>query len=228
MAELRLTILTASGTEYDIETPDDISIRDAIRELTVGLSLPITRHDGTQIEYRLDSKGLGRRLLNDETFASAKVPSQDSLILTVASLVGGGSVEEKKSRISIIETSIGLPLDDLASVDVKNLLSNEPALMMTLHSYRTTLSQLDDTRQELRNAKEEIEQLLDRLKEKNIATALLILGQVQVGFGTNLVTSNSTGGWFVFLAGLALNLGALYFSFFGIRNPFRSRRPKNT
>ena len=61
--------------------------------------------------------------------------------------------------------------------------------------------------------------LLDRLKEKNIATVLLILGQIQIGFGINLVTNRSAGGWFVFLSGLAVNIGALYFSVFGIRSP---------
>jgi len=165
MANLTLTILSPSGTEFHIETPDDLSIQELIRELLVGLALPSSTHDGRQIQYRLDSKTQGKTLSPSDTLATSGVATGDTLILTVATLAGGGP-EQEKSRISIVESSIGLTLDDLASVDVKTLLSNEPALMMTLHSYRTALSQLDDLRQDLRSANKTIEALLDKLKEK--------------------------------------------------------------
>jgi len=57
----------------------------------------------------------------------------------------------------------------------------------------------------------------DRLKEKSLATVLLLLGQIQIGFGTNLVTNSSTGGWFVFFSDLAMNLRALFFTLFGLK-----------
>jgi hypothetical protein len=208
MPKVKLTVITMSGAEFEIETPDDVTIKELIGELTAYLSLPTKGFDGSPIEYRLDSKNLGKRLLENETIANANVTG-DSLLLTVVTYAGGGWQRESaghgtggKSRISITDSAIGLPLDDLGSVDFRNLLSNEPALMMTLHSYRATLFQLDDSRQELKKAHATIDELLDKLKEKNIATALLILGQIQIGFGTNLITSGSSGGWFVFLAGL--------------------------
>ena len=220
MQDRKLTVIHSTGSN-DIEVPPDISIGDLINELTVVLPL-LRPADGHPIKYRLDSKSLGRTLSEEETVASSKIPDNDSLILTAAVLAGGPG-NERKSRISVIGSSVGLPLDDLSAVEIKSLLANEPALMMTLHSFRTSLNQLDDSQREVKKAKEEIDQLQDRLKDKNIATVLLILGQIQLGFGINLITNQSTGGWFVFLAGLAVNLGALIFSFSAIRRVSKTR-----
>jgi|ERR1051325_3113879 hypothetical protein len=201
----------------EAEIPDDMKASQIIDELTVELSLPTRKAwltDGHV--YELFSKSLGRSLHAEETIASAKIPGGDTLLLSAIEIPGGGT-KKPRSRINFGSSSIGLPLDGLKNIEINNLLTNEPALMMTLHSYRTTLTQLEDSREELREADEEIGQLNDRLKEKNIATMLLLLGQIQIGFGTNLITNGLTGGWFVFLSGVAVNMGALFFSLFGLK-----------
>jgi hypothetical protein len=225
MSNINFNVSSPLGIEIkEIQAPDNLLIKELIAELTIAMDLPLFRPDGGAVSYSLMSKHLGKILQPDETLRSAKIPANDELILTSDALASAGGAQKKtESRISVIKTSIGLPLDNLIDVDVKNLLSNEPALMMTLHSYRTTLSQLEDVKRELQNKILDIEEQRDKLKEKNIATVLLLLGQIQIGFGTNLITNNSMGGWFIFIAGVAINLGALYFSFFGFKQPKRSK-----
>jgi hypothetical protein len=213
MPDIKLELVYNLNT-YEKQVTANQSISDFLRELTAELMLPLSNSRGKPLHYELSSKTLNRLLLDDETFEGAGVPMGDRLTL-IWDIVEEEYQKESTSRISI-KSSIGLTLDDLTEVEISNLLSNEPALMMTLHSYKESLSQIDQYKQELANSKEQTEQLRDQLKEKNIATILLILGQIQIGFGTNLITNNSNGGWFVFILGLTLNIGALYFSFFGV------------
>lgn len=211
MPDVLLKVLHAAGCN-DVNIPDDITIRDLIRELVAVFSLPgVAAHNGQPLEYRLDSKGLGRRLLESETIADAKCPLEDTLILTVAVLAGS---PQKKSRISIAESS-GLSLHGLEKVEIGKLLTNEPALTLALLHYRDTLSQLADVHTELEKTTEEAQQLKDSLREKNIATLLLVVGQIQTGFGINLITDHSTGGWLVFLSGLIWTMAALCLAIFG-------------
>jgi hypothetical protein len=212
--KVRLRVTDLNLVLHDTEIPDDATVRDLITDIADQLSLPLMDGFGSIKKYQLGSETLGRSLSDDETLTSAGVPPDDTLILASYETPGGVAVKPE-GRIKFDKSSIGLSLDDLAAIDTRTLLANEPALMMTLHSYKASLTQLEDSRQDLRGAEEEIRRLNERLKEKNIATVLLLLGQIQIGFGTNLITNGSSGGWFVFLAGLAVNVGAIFFSFFG-------------
>jgi hypothetical protein len=213
---VKIKILDDNLLLDDSVIPTDMTVSEVIEEIVEHLSLPRRDKFGQIIKYEIASQALARLLRAEETIASAKVPSHDMLVLSRQEIAGGGD-RESEGRIKFDKSSIGLSLDDLTAIDIKTLLTNEPALMMTLHSYRASLTQLEDSRQELKDSEEEIRHLNDRLKEKNIATVLLLLGQIQIGFGTNLVTNASVGGWFVFLSGLAMNIGALFFSFFGLK-----------
>ena len=42
----------------------------------------LRRSDGRPVSYRVDSKGLGRELKEDETLSSAGVPDGDRLMIT--------------------------------------------------------------------------------------------------------------------------------------------------
>lgn len=82
MAELSVTLVLPSGGTRTAEVPDDVVVKELIPELTTSLELPTTGPDGRPINYRLDSKGLGRELQEDETLASAGVPEDDRLMIT--------------------------------------------------------------------------------------------------------------------------------------------------
>jgi hypothetical protein len=209
-SDLRVKVIHAAGcTECDV--PAEITIGTLVSELVARLSLPrIESTDGKLLEYRLDSKSLGRRLLESETLASATICANDTLILTVSVLAGENVLQAyAKSPIHVVQSSIGLSLSELREIEARTLLSNEPALTMALHHHRDTLLKLATVREELATANHDVRRLADRLRDKNISTLLLLLGQILTGFGVSLITAKSVGGWLVFLAGLILSLGAL-------------------
>ncbi|GAH00849.1 unnamed protein product, partial [marine sediment metagenome] len=62
MAELSVTLVLPSGGTRSAEVPDDVPVKELIPELTTSLELPTTGPDGRPVNYRLDSKALGREL----------------------------------------------------------------------------------------------------------------------------------------------------------------------
>jgi ubiquitin-protein ligase len=94
MPDISVTIVLPNGGARQAEIPDDIAVRDLITELTSLLNLPTIGPDGRPMGYRLDSKALGRELGEEETLASADVPSNDRLILTADITAGVVSVNQ--------------------------------------------------------------------------------------------------------------------------------------
>ena len=82
MADIEVTVILPTGGVHNAEMPDDVPMNELLPELVTTLSLPTTGPDGRPVSYRVDSKGLGRRLDDDETLASAGVPQEDRLVLT--------------------------------------------------------------------------------------------------------------------------------------------------
>jgi len=82
MTDKNVTLVLPSGGSRTAEVPDDVVIKDLIPELTTSLELPVTGPDGRPVNYRLDSKALGRELQEDETLLSAGVPDDDRLMIT--------------------------------------------------------------------------------------------------------------------------------------------------
>jgi hypothetical protein len=82
MTDTNVTLVLPSGGSRTAEVPDDVTVKDLIPELATSLELPTTGPDGRPINYRLDSKALGRELQEAETLSSAKVPSDDRLMIT--------------------------------------------------------------------------------------------------------------------------------------------------
>ena len=98
MADLSVTIVLPSGGARTADVPDDAPVRDLMAELTSLLKLPTVGPDGRPMGYRMDSKALGRELREDETLASAKIPSGDRLILT-ADITAGGMALSQSPRV---------------------------------------------------------------------------------------------------------------------------------
>ncbi len=93
MPDQTVTIVLPSGGARTAEVPSDIPVGELLPELVALLELPTVGPDGRPMDYRLDSKALGRELQEDETLESAGVPSEDRLILTADITAGGVSVE---------------------------------------------------------------------------------------------------------------------------------------
>jgi hypothetical protein len=150
--EVKIQLLDI-GLTLPAEIPVDMKVSQIIDEVSGHLSLPSQKAQLTDgRNYELFSLSLGTALHGGTTLADAKIPSADTLILSAKEIPGGG-IEKPRGRINL-GGSIGLPLDDLKNIEVHHLLRNEPALILTLHSYRATLKQLDDSRQEFKVAEE--------------------------------------------------------------------------
>jgi WXG100 protein secretion system (Wss), protein YukD len=82
MTDTNVTLVLPSGGSRTAEVPDDVPVKELIPELATSLELPTTGPDGRPINYRLDSKALGRELQETETLSTAKVPVDDRLMIT--------------------------------------------------------------------------------------------------------------------------------------------------
>jgi len=82
MTDRNVTLVLPAGGSRTAEVPDDVTVKELIPELTTSLQLPTTGPDGRSINYRLDSKALGRELHDEETLHAAGVPQDDRLMIT--------------------------------------------------------------------------------------------------------------------------------------------------
>jgi hypothetical protein len=82
MVDKSVTLVLPSGGSRVAEVPEDVPVKELLPELATSLSLPTTGPDGRPINYRIDSKALGRELQDDETLAAAGVPADDRLMIT--------------------------------------------------------------------------------------------------------------------------------------------------
>lgn len=91
MADKTVTLVLPAGGTQDAEVPDDIPVGELMPELVSTLELPTTGPDGRPMDYRMDSKALGRELQSEETLTQAGVPDNDRLMMT-ADITAGQQV----------------------------------------------------------------------------------------------------------------------------------------
>ncbi len=92
MADIAVTIVLPNGSARRADIPDDVPVRDLIAELASLLELPTVGPDGRPMGYRVDSKALGRELLESETLSTAGIPSEDRLMITTDITAGAISI----------------------------------------------------------------------------------------------------------------------------------------
>lgn len=196
--------------QFDAET----TVSDLLAQMIAKYDLPARYPNSKEpIVYVVASKTQGRQLHSLETLREAFISHLDTIFINTDNKAGGGPPLTNR----VLLRPVGLRLDEVTEIGIPALMENEPALKMALHAFKDTLYELEESRRELQDAHEKIEQLTEQRKGNHIATALLLFGQIQIGFATNLITNDTRGGWFVFFSGLALNLGALYFLVFSGR-----------
>ncbi len=82
MSDKPITMVLPAGGTQTAEVPDDVPVQELSPELVSSLKLPTTGPDGRPMNYRVDSKALGRELKEEETLSDAGVPDNDRLMLT--------------------------------------------------------------------------------------------------------------------------------------------------
>lgn len=116
---------------------------------------------------------------------------------------------ESKSKNSIL----GLSTDELAGLTADELNNNPVAIKMLLHYYR----QLVDENGALKNTNNTLETYVaayTRQKADAVTSAVLLAtSNISIGFGVNLLTSNTTWpGIASLIVGVALTAAGLYFA----------------
>jgi ubiquitin-protein ligase len=125
MPDLNTTIILPSGGARNADIPDDVLVRDLMTELASLLQLPTVGPDGRPMGYRLDSKGLGRELKENETLGSAGVPDNDRLMLT-ADITAGGVDLSQSPRIRRLRADAELMRELAARSDLISFTAQSP------------------------------------------------------------------------------------------------------
>lgn len=108
---------------------------------------------------------------------------------------------------------LGFSTDQLAGLSVDELMSNKTAITMLMHYYK----QLVDENVSLRNDANTLKTYVDGYAAKKtnsmVGAVLLVISNVGIGFGINLLTNNSSWpGLATLLPGLAMAGAGLFFS----------------
>jgi ubiquitin-protein ligase len=131
MSDRSITIVLPNGGARRADIPADVAVGDVLTELTSLLQLPTIGPDGRPMGYRLDSKALGRELLEKESLSEANVPDGDRLILTADITAGGGALDQSprmrrlRADYDLIQELVAR--SDLISVQTKSTFPGMPA-----------------------------------------------------------------------------------------------------
>jgi hypothetical protein len=125
-------------------------------------------------------------------------------------------MDKKSTKPKKSKPLLGLNTDQLANLSVEDILNNKVAIQMVLHYYR----QLTDENQALKNEVNTLETYQAAYERKSSDTMsgsiLLLLSNLLVGFGVNLLTAGAEGnsGGITLAIGLILAAAGFYFNFF--------------
>ena len=125
MADIAVTIVLPNGGVRRADVPDDVPIRELTAELTSLLELPTVGPDGRPMGYRVDSKALGRELMESETLSEAGVPADDRLMITTDITAGAAVSVNSNPRLRRLRKDFELIQEvaarsDLISVSAKS------------------------------------------------------------------------------------------------------------
>lgn len=200
MADLDVSFLhPTDGRTVSVTLSDFITATEAIGEL-------INNHfiDANRDGYNIAVKG-GRQLLPSETFADAGIKDNDIIRIIPATLAGGELEAIKPSAIP------GLSKRDTDKFTIQDVQKSPEAIIMIVNLY-------DDLQAKYERQAKELE--YERLKSNDrlVATLLLLVSQVILSIGVNLLTSSNWIALPVLVAGGAQAILAVFLTF---------RKPKN-
>lgn len=108
---------------------------------------------------------------------------------------------------------LGLSTDELAGLSVDELTGNKTAITMVMHYYRVLLDENSSLRNDLNTARTYVDGYSTKKTNSSIGAVLLLVANVGVGFGVNLLTSNQTWpGLATLIPGLCMAAAGTYFS----------------
>lgn len=108
---------------------------------------------------------------------------------------------------------LGLSTDELAGLSVDELTGNKTAITMVMHYYKVLQEENVSLRNDLNTAKSYVEGYGTKKTNATIGAVLLLVANVGIGFGVNLLTSNQVWpGLATFIPGLCMAAAGTYFA----------------
>lgn len=108
---------------------------------------------------------------------------------------------------------LGLSTDQLAGLSVDELTGNKTAITMVMHYYKVLQEENVSLRNDLNTAKTYVEGYATKKSNSVIGAVLLLVANISIGFGVNLLTSDLTWpGLATLIPGLAMAVAGTYFS----------------
>lgn len=108
---------------------------------------------------------------------------------------------------------LGLSTDDLAGLSVEELMNNKTAITMVMHYYKQLVDENNSARNDVNTLKTYVDSYARKKTNASVGAVLLLVSNVGIGFGVNLLTNGATGpGLASFLPGLTMAAAGLFFS----------------
>lgn len=122
--------------------------------------------------------------------------------------------KENNSQAAAKESQIlGLSTDQLAGLSIDELTGNKTAITMLVHYYKVMLEENISLRNDLNTAKTYISGYDRKKSNATIGAILLLVSNIGIGFGVNLLTGNVVWpGLATLIPGLAMAAAGTYFS----------------
>lgn len=90
MSDIKVLVIhPTDGSRREAVLPDDVPIRRLLPALITKMKLPVTDPGGRPTTYRIDHKGSGTTLSDNDTLASAGIANDDELRLRAEWTAGG-------------------------------------------------------------------------------------------------------------------------------------------
>jgi hypothetical protein len=123
------------------------------------------------------------------------------------------AAEPKQAAAARDRQILGLSTDELAGLSVDELTGNKTAITMVMHYYKILQEENVSLRNDLNTARSYVDGYTTKKTNATIGAVLLLVANVSIGFGVNLLTSNQTWpGLATLLPGLAMAAAGTYFS----------------
>lgn len=108
---------------------------------------------------------------------------------------------------------LGLSTDELAGLSVDELTGNKTAITMVMHYYKVLQEENGSLRNDLNTARSYVEGYGKKKVNATIGAILLLLANISIGFGVNLLTGNQTWpGLATFIPGIFMAAAGTYFA----------------
>ncbi len=108
---------------------------------------------------------------------------------------------------------LGLSTEQLAGLSIEELTGNKTAITMLVHYYKVLLDENSSVRNDLNTAKTYISGYDRKRSNASVGAVLLLLSNVGIGFGVNLLTSHVVWpGLSTLLPALGMAAAGTYFS----------------